>query len=195
MSAAAVEHPFGEPTLLEVADKLARELTGYRVEILGGEITVSPSADSGHARSLTNLTFALAVLHGETSQVLQAVGIMLPDGPSDFAVPDLCIVDADIDDHHITSNCYDPAAFRLVLEITSSNLSDDLMRKPIAYARAGVPVYVVADRKNRRVLVMTDPRDGQYRLRAIHRPGESFTLPESVGEPVKLDVDTILGLG
>ncbi|NJQ00503.1 Uma2 family endonuclease [Streptomyces zingiberis] len=193
MSAAAVEHSRDEPTLLEVADRLAQELVGYRVEVLGGEITVSPSADSGHARSLTHLMLALAPLHGETSEVFQALGIMLPDGPSDFAIPDLCVVEAEIEKHHIKSNGYDPVAFRLVVEITSSNLNDDLTRKPIAYARAGVPVHLVADHKNRRVLVMTDPVDGQYRVRAVHRPGESFALPEPVGKPLKLDVDKILG--
>ncbi|MEE1821023.1 Uma2 family endonuclease [Streptomyces sp. BE20] len=30
--------------------------------------------------------------------------------------------------------------FRLVLEVTSSSLSDDLKKKPSAYASAGVPV-------------------------------------------------------
>jgi Uma2 family endonuclease len=65
--------------------------------------------------------------------------------------------------------------------------------KPSVYALAGVPVYVIFDRRNRRVMVLTDPRDGEYRVRAVHRSGESFTLPESLGAPVKLDVDTVLG--
>jgi hypothetical protein len=36
--------------------------------------------------------------------------------------------------------------------------------------------------------------DGEYRCRAVYRPGESFTLPESVGATVELDVTTLLGL-
>ncbi|MFI9364924.1 Uma2 family endonuclease [Kitasatospora sp. NPDC053057] len=56
---------------------------------------------------------------------------------------------------------------------------------------AGVPVYVVVDRVDRRVLVMTGPQDGEYREKAVHRPGESFTLPESIGAVVTMRVDDL----
>lgn len=48
MSAAAVEYPCDDaPNLLEEAEELSQRLPGYRVEIIGGEITVAPLAD-GH---------------------------------------------------------------------------------------------------------------------------------------------------
>lgn len=121
------------------------------------------------------------------------MGLWLPDGPFDFAVPDMSVVDADYADHKIEHNSYDPSVFRLVLEVTSSNLSDDLKRKPSAYASAGVPVYVIADRTNQRVMVLTDPNDGEYRVHAVHHPGQSFALPESIGASVTLKVDDVLG--
>jgi Uma2 family endonuclease len=196
MSAAAVEYPCDDaPNLLEEADELSRKLPGYRVEIIGGEITVTPPADMRHARSLTDLTFAFAGLHSQETWVVQAVGVWLPDGPFDYAVPDLAVVDADFDDHRAEHNCYDPAVFRMVLEVTSSNYGNDLKKKVTAYAIAGIPVYVIADRRNRRVRVLTEPEYGEYRVHAVHPPGESFTLPESVGAPVTLEVDRVLGLG
>ncbi len=195
MSAAVVEQPHEQPTLLEAADIISSRLVGHRVEIIGSQITVTPPANGSHSVSLTDLMIPLlaAGLHGDQSKVLQAVGLWLPTGPSDYAIPDLALVDGDFDDHRVEFNCYDPSIFRLVLEVTSSNYGDDLKRKPAVYASAGVPVYVIVDRKNRKVMVLTEPSDGEYRVHAIHHPGQSFTLPESIGASVTLDVDTVLG--
>ncbi|MBP0453337.1 Uma2 family endonuclease [Kitasatospora sp. RG8] len=194
MSAAAVEEPMEQPTLLEAAELISNQLPGYRVEIIGSQITVTPPPNMRHGRSLTRLMRALfeAGLDDGETEVFQNIGIWLPDGPSDYAVPDLAVLDADSDDHLIEYNCYDPAVFRLVLEVTSSNHSDDLKKKPAAYASAGVPVYVIVDRTNQRVMVLTEPQDGEYRLHAVHHPGQSFTLPESIGASVTLAVDDVL---
>ncbi|MEV8328500.1 Uma2 family endonuclease [Kitasatospora sp. NPDC056731] len=194
MSAAAVEEPIEQPTLLEVAELISNQFAGHRVEIVGSQITVTPPPNASHGKSLSRLMRVLfaAGLDGDEVDVIQGVGIWLPDGPSDYAVPDLAIVDADIDDHLIEYNCYDPAVFRLVLEVTSSNLSDDLKRKPFVYAAAGVAVYVIVDRTNQRVMVLTDPQEGEYRVHAVHHPGQSFTLPESIGASVTLSVDDVL---
>lgn len=54
-------------------------------------------------------------------------------------------------------------------------------------------MYLIADRKNRRVMVLTDPRDGEYRVHAVHHPGQSFELPDSIGAKVTLSVDSVLG--
>jgi Uma2 family endonuclease len=197
MSAAAVERPCDdEPTLLEAAEELSQKLPGYRVEIIGGEITVTPPADMQHAVSLTDIMvpFLAAGLHGGETRVVQAAGVWLPDGPYDYAVPDLSVVDADYADHLIEHNCYDPAIFRMVLEVTSSNYGNDLKKKVLAYAIAGIPVYVIADRKNRRVHLLTEPEHGEYRVHAVHPPGESLVLPESIGASVTLEVNSVLGL-
>lgn len=196
MSAAAAEHPCdGEPeTLLETAARLAEQHPGYRVEIIGGSLTVTPPPDAPHARALTKIMrpFILAGLDDGESEVLQGVGVWLPTGPEDFAIPDLAVVDADIDEHLIEYNCYDPAAFRLVLEVTSSNYQQDLRNKVTAYAEAKIPVYVIVDRKHNRLHVLTDPVSNGYDNHRVHSPGEQITLPESIGAEVKLDVTALL---
>ncbi len=59
MSAAAVEPPrAGTSTLLREAERLADKLPGYRVEIIGGELIVTPPPDGPHGESLTELLFA-----------------------------------------------------------------------------------------------------------------------------------------
>ncbi|GAA1149155.1 Uma2 family endonuclease [Kitasatospora gansuensis] len=196
MSAAAVEQH--HPTLLEVADRMSDQLIGHRVEIIGGQITVTPPANRPHSRVLARMNDAMvaAGLQSDQTEVLQAVGVWLPEGPSDYAIPDLAVLDVgpgDDEDDYVAFGCYDPAIFRMVLEVTSSNLSDDLKKKPAAYAGAGIPVYVIVDRKNEKVMVLTDPSDGEYRVHAVHHRGQSFTLPESIGAAVTLSVDGVLG--
>ncbi|MFI6145280.1 Uma2 family endonuclease [Streptomyces sp. NPDC051109] len=194
MSAAPAERPQGERPLIDMANRLMEQNPGARVEIIGSQILVSPPADGAHAEALTDLMipFLAVGLHGQESRVLQAIGIWLPSGREDYAIPDLSVVDADYEDHLVENNSYDPVAFRLVLEVTSSNYRTDLRDKVAAYADAKVPVYVVVDRKHYRLHVLTDPVADGYGSHRIHAPGELVTLPESIGAKVTLDVEAVL---
>jgi Uma2 family endonuclease len=199
MSAASVEQPYAdEPfSLTAIADEIMERHPGYRVEIIGGHLLVTPSPDAPHARALTKLMrpFIAAGLDDGDSEVLQNVGLWLPTGAEDYAIPDLVIVDADIDDHFVENNAYDPVCFRLVLEVTSGNWKDDLKTKVAAYARAGVPVYVIVDRKHQRLHVLTNPAADKYENHRPHAPGEIVALPDSIGAKVTLDVAEILKAG
>ncbi|MEU3773667.1 Uma2 family endonuclease [Streptomyces sp. NPDC032472] len=194
MSAAPAEQPLGDRPQIDEANRIMERLPGYRVEIIGGQIIVSPPADGAHARVLTELMlpFLTEGLHGEDAKVLQGIGLWLPDGREDYAIPDLSLVDADFEDRHIENNCYDPVVFRLVLEVTSSNYKTDLRTKVAAYANAKVPVYVIVDRRHGRLHVLTDPAQDEYATHRIHAPGDLVTLPESIGAKVTLDVAEIL---
>ncbi|MFF3782660.1 Uma2 family endonuclease [Streptomyces sp. NPDC001933] len=199
MSAAAVEHPCdGEPeSLLETANRLAEQNPGHRVEIIGGVITVAPPPDGPHGRALTKIMrpFIAAGLDDDETEVIQGIGLWLPGGPEDYAIPDLSVVDADLDEHLIENNCYDPAVFRLVLEVTSSNYNNDLRNKVAAYSEAKIPVYVIIDRRHGRVHVLTEPMGGGYDSHEVYAPGQTVTLPESIGAPVTLDVDELVRAG
>ncbi|GAA2221142.1 Uma2 family endonuclease [Streptomyces nogalater] len=200
MSAASVEQPFDadEPfSLTAIADEIMERHPGYRVEIIGGHLLVTPSPDAPHARALTKLMrpFIAAGLDDGETEVLQSVAIKLPTGAEDYCIPDLVVVDAGIDDHFIENNAYDPVCFRLVLEVTSSNWRDDLKTKVGAYAEAKVPVYMVVDRKHQRLHVLTEPDGSEYTSHRVHAPGETVTLPDSVGAEVALDVEQIIRAG
>jgi Uma2 family endonuclease len=178
--------------LLDIAELVYRNFPGHQAEIFEGQLTVSPPVDGPHGECLTNLTAALFALHRGRTRILQNVGLWLPTGDDDHVVPDLAVVDADYRDHEAVYKCYAPVVFRLVVEITAGNWRTDVDRKPALYARAGVPVYVIGDRRHGEVVVLTDPRDGEYRTRSVHKPGESFALPESIGAVVELDTDALL---
>ncbi len=197
MSPAAVERPHADRPLIAEANRIMDRLPGYRVEIIEGQLLVSPPPDGPHAEALTDLLlpFVASGLHGAESKVLQGAGLWLPTGTEDYAVPDLSVVDADYRDHYAENNCYDPVCFRLVLEVTSSNYRTDLRDKVKAYASAKVPVYVIVDRKHQRLHVLTDPTGEDYANHRPHSPGEIVSLPESIGAHVTLDVAEILKAG
>src|SRR5690606_3689810 len=145
MSAASVERPHYERShderpLIAEANLLMDRLPGYRVEIIGDQLLVTPPPDGPHTVVLTDLMlpFATAGLHGADSKVVQGIGLWLPTDTEDYAIPDLVVVDADFHDHLIENNSYDPVCFRLVLEVTSSNWKTDLKTKVAAYAEAKI---------------------------------------------------------
>ncbi|MDV9177782.1 Uma2 family endonuclease [Streptomyces sp. W16] len=183
-----------ELTLGEAADQLARALPGHRVEILQGRLTVTPPPDGSHALSLSWLVvqFHMAGAQEAGLRYVQGVGLWLPALPEDFAIPDFSVVDADFRDAHVTKNYYAPNVFRLVVEVTSSNWSDDLHVKVECYAQAGIPAYLVADRKHGEVLLYTDPVDGKYPDPQRYKRGQSVPVPESVGVALDLSVDVLL---
>lgn len=197
MSAASVELPHGDLPLIAEANRLMDRNPGYRVEIIGGQLLVTPPPDGPHSRALTKLMrpFIAAGLDDGETEVRQGIGLWLPMDADDYAIPDLAIVDADVDDHLVENNCYDPVCFRLVLEVTSSNWKNDLKAKVTAYAAAMVPVYVIVDRKHQRLHVLTDPDCADYSTHRVHSPGETVTLPDSLGAEVTLDVGEVLAAG
>ncbi|MDH6545035.1 Uma2 family endonuclease [Streptomyces sp. SPB4] len=183
-----------ETTIAEAADRLSKELPRHRVEILQGRLTVTPPADGEHALTLSWLTerFFEAGAKKAGLRYLQGIGIWLPTGPTDYAVPDFALVSKDFLDFKGRNNCYSPEVFRLIVEVTSSNWSDDLGPKVDSYAKADVPFYVIADRRHDEVVVCRDPRNGTYRLRTSHKRGTSITVPEYVGVTLELPVDLLL---
>ncbi|MFB0627894.1 Uma2 family endonuclease [Streptomyces sp. AB3(2024)] len=183
-----------ETTIAEAADRLSKELPRHRVEVLQGRLTVTPPADGEHALTLSWLTerFFEAGAKKAGLRYLQGIGIWLPTGPDDYAIPDFALVSKDFLDFKGRNNCYSPEVFRLIAEVTSSNWSDDLGSKVDSYAKADVPFYVIADRRHDEVVVCRDPRNGTYRLRTSHKRGTSITVPEYVGVTLELPVDLLL---
>ncbi|MFD9881195.1 Uma2 family endonuclease [Streptomyces alboflavus] len=184
-------------TLLDDAEFIMKRLPGCRVEIMGGIITVTMLPDAAHASVLSHVmgAFFSAGLHEDTADIVQRVGLWLPSGPDDYAIPDLSLVAPDAEDHLVKYNCYAPAAFRMALEVTSNNYQNDLRVKVACYAMAAIPVYVIVDREHQRVQVLTDPMDGEYASNRVYFPGQSAPLPDSIGVSVSLDVAALLKSG
>ncbi|MDI3385596.1 Uma2 family endonuclease [Streptomyces sp. B-S-A8] len=188
---AVMEH---EMTLADAAERLWDVLPGHRVEILNGSIVVTPPADGPHQETLTELIVACHEAGGKQAglKCLPGVGLWLPTGRDDYAIPDFALLDADYRDALVEKDCYAPHVFRMVLEVTSSNWANDLVTKVETYAEARVPVYVVVDRKHGHVLVLSDPDGKEYRTSSKCPRGAKVRLPKSIGIELELDADTLL---
>lgn len=182
--------------LITWADWLMERNPGHRFEIIDGVLAVTPLPDAPHAAVLTDVTVAFlrAGLDGSEVCVIQNA-VWLPTGPEDYAIPDLAVVDADIDAHMVENNCYAPSCFRLVLEVTAENPQLDLRHKARAYAAAAIPVYVIVDRKDELLHILTSPLADGYDSHQVYAVGQSVTLPGSIGAEVTLNVAEILEAG
>jgi Uma2 family endonuclease len=163
-----------------------------RGPFIDGRIIVTPPPDGRHALALTSLMTVLlaAGVRERGHHVLQGVGLYLRPGKKGFAIPDLAVVDEDFLDHPLPYNCYPPDVFRFVAEVTSSNWRDDTEGKATAYATVGVPVYLIADREHRKVVVLSRPRHGRYQSEAEYLPGDKAQIPGPV--PCEIPVEDLL---
>lgn len=83
----------------------------------------------------------------------------------------------------------DPEGSLMALEITSRDRDTnqrDRIDKPIGYAEAGIPVYLLIDRDNHTLTVFSEPEDGRYQQISPHPWGATVELPA----PVNITLDT-----
>ncbi|MBL3667890.1 Uma2 family endonuclease [Streptomyces sp. M2CJ-2] len=180
--------------LADAAERICKELPAHRVEILNGCMSVTQPPGGPHQESLTWLVekFFRAGARQAGLRYMQGIGLWLPTGPDDYAVPDFSVVHADYRDALVEKNRYAPHVFRLVLEVTSSYRTYDTATKVDAYARADVPAYIIVDRTHDEALLHTDPADGKYPDPQRFKRGQSVPVPESVGITLDLSVATLL---
>jgi hypothetical protein len=57
----------------------------------------------------------------------------------------------------------------------------DRIDKPIGYAAADIPVYLLIDRDNDTVVVYSEPKDGRYQQVSSHSWGSQVEIPHPVG--------------
>jgi Uma2 family endonuclease len=176
---------------------------GTRVEIIGGEIVVSPSPQIGHnklvyevskrfvARDLADPSFPW--------RMLQVTEVNLT-GLRDGYVPDLIALSAALfDEESVEGYSYvQPDHVGLAVEITSpSNAADD--RKPgrkrtrltkwSGYAFEGIPFYLLIDRdpKIAKATLYSDPdrNSGRYQTSVEWAFGETVELPDPFGVQIE----------
>jgi Uma2 family endonuclease len=101
----------------------------------------------------------------------------LPDGSGRFYVPDLVLIHPDA-----TTAEEERAAIVLVVEVTSPNSPDtvlnDRITKPVQYAKAGVPLYLLIDQELSRWTLFGLAEGWQrYQVAADGAYGEEINLP------------------
>ncbi|MEU2549221.1 Uma2 family endonuclease [Streptomyces roseolus] len=155
---------------------------GWRVELIEGEIYVVPPANGEHEEIVTEVVEQVIARRADKElRNFTGVGLSLP-GAGDTArvIPDLVIAPkgsfADQQEWHA------PDPVLLVAEVTSTSTAGrDRVQKIRAYARAGIPAYLMIDREAGEAVVCSEPEGDDYTHKSIHKLGTEVALPAPLG--------------
>jgi len=157
---------------------------GSKVEIIEGIVTVSPPPDNNHNYIAVKIQRRLYPAIPEHSDIYQTLGAAIPSRTSLY-IPDLVVVADEMVRGDGGSHYVPAAAAELVVEITSkSNARHDRAQKIAGYARAAVPLYLLADRYapgGPTVTLYGEPKGDVYRVLRAVKFGEEIHLPEPFG--------------
>ncbi|WP_151774352.1 Uma2 family endonuclease [Streptomyces abyssomicinicus] len=151
----------------QALDALFDQMTvpeGYRAEIVGGAIHMSPQRRV-HWEITRRVVRALEDAFCMDALVLSDVRIDFP-GPLNGFCPDVAKMRDGAESVRGERWRYQDVEF--VTEVISqSTARNDYEPKKRAYAAAAVPVYLIADPYQRRCHVYTEPKEGEYRTELI----------------------------
>lgn len=109
-----------------------------RLQLLDGELLMSPSPSSWHQQMSSRLWLALHLARLPGLAVIEAVNVRV--GPGRILIPDVVVVNALAGADRLV---WDAADVLLALEIVSrGSVAADRAVKPRLYAEAGIPTYV-----------------------------------------------------
>ena len=164
---------------LEEFNQIAHDLPDDRIELINGEIVMSPPPNFDHIEESMSIEMLLNLHLAEIlklgcrvlgTSAWYAVPIELKEkwvqqeikGP-DHVCPDASVCFAD----YLRTDRRPPAL--LIVEVISTSskreIDRDLISKPDIYASLEVPAYWVIDRRDESVWVHTAPKDGKYTKR------------------------------
>ena len=154
---------------------------GDRVEIIEGNIVVSPTPQGQRGLTTRALRLALQRVLPDGFVDMENVTIRLPDGQR--YIPDTLVMPEDVLDS--PEWLFPPDTVLLAVEVTPpGNGEIDRVKKLRGYAAAGVPLYLLIDRDDRTVSLFSDPADRIYRHHTQAPFGEAIRLPEPFGGPL-----------
>jgi Uma2 family endonuclease len=153
-----------------------------RYELFDGELIDKMGKNWPHVSVVHLISLALRRLYGE-DRVLQEAPISLR--PQDDAVyrpePDVVVLSQGILQ---VSGLHEPRpeGILLAIEVADTTLRFDLVSKSVAYSRAGIAEYWVADVTGKQVFVHRNPGPDGYSSIQAYRSGETIhpvTQPDS----------------
>lgn len=160
--------------------------SGYRAEISEGTIRMTPQPAGPHSRVAAKL-HRLVVIHDVPGlEIFQSAAVEI-DELEKLYQPDLVVLP---ESSLRFDGTVEPVDVATAVEITSpSTARFDREEKRWAYARAGIPSYLLVDRVRSSgpvVVLHTQPKDGQYQSVVQVPYGEKLTLPP----PFDVELDT-----
>jgi Uma2 family endonuclease len=159
---------------------------GIKVEIVGGNIFMSPQRDT-HWEITRRIVRALEDRFGMEVKVKSDVRFDFPGHLNGFC-PD--VVKLADDAERDARGRWNVEDVEFIAEVISKKTAvNDYGPKKAAYATVGVPVYTIADPYTGRCHVYTEPKDGEYTSELIVAFGKEIDLADT-GLGLTLQTDT-----
>ncbi|MFF4385407.1 Uma2 family endonuclease [Streptomyces sp. NPDC001552] len=157
---------------------------GYRAEIVEGSIEASPTGRYSHGRIANRLSHALSMFLDDSD--FTAYQDMNVIHRRKVWIPDVFISLKDAEEHVTEDGLgIEAVGVELIAEVVSpgkDSLDRDRDRKRRAYARAGIPVYLIIDDYDGQgsVRVLSEPAPDRARYESdVRMPyGSAVTVPE-----------------
>jgi Uma2 family endonuclease len=159
------------------------EIPGYRVELLDGDLLMSPIGASPHQRITLRLWRMLDDQLPDELEALEAANVRL--GNLRFVIPDGVVTS----DHSDWLYCPVESIVLLVEVESPHGKARDRIIKPAVYAEAGVPWYLRVQQHPKLELVLGRRKRSGYVEHARAVEGEVLEIP-NLG--LRIDVDKLL---
>lgn len=167
------------------------DIPGHRVELIDGQIVVSPSANRWHSRAIDRLIDSLIDIKRRNDWEFHTDLTVHVAATKERLIPDLMIATQDapgFGDGELLGH-----GVLLVAEVVSpSSRRRDRVAKPRAYAQGRVPLYLLIDQlaEPATVTLFSDPAETSYRSCDRATAGQVLRLPEPFG--IALDTHRLL---
>lgn len=184
----------GNPGRYTVADwaEIERNPDGPRVELISGELSVTPPPSGQHQYVGDELRMALhhALRDGgrDDLYVVTAIGVELD--PGNAFIPDIAVLNT-----RPFGTVFHAEQLVLAVEIVSpSTTKQDRMVKPAAYAAAGVPFFWLVESVHTGAPTIVAHRlaNRRYVEDVVLTPGSTTVVTAAAPVPVKLDPAALL---
>jgi Uma2 family endonuclease len=157
---------------------------GWRVELIEGDIHVTPPANGEHEEIISDTVEQVIVqvrAHSKGLRAYTGIGLRLTNSDTaDKVEPDIAI--APRGSFRNDQYYHSPEPVLLVAEITSKSTGrTDRTKKLRGYASASIPLYLLIDRNSGRAVLHSEPAKGHYTRIAEVELGKPLALPEPLG--------------
>ena len=177
LATAPAGNPMSWAAFLELPDEI-------RAEYVDGQAFVSPPPSYEHQRVCMRLRDQLVAQ--TNAPVAVAVGWRLPGREPRLRIPDLMVLAHEPESDVVTG------APPVVVEVLSTNRSDDLVRKSTEYLEAGAQQYWIVDPRDRVVDVFHQVAAGWERIAQLTDDGPTGVIDVPGAGSITVDLHAVL---
>ncbi|GHB10342.1 Uma2 family endonuclease [Streptomyces chryseus] len=170
-----------DDVLRHVAERAAKEYEGFKVEVVGGRVVMTPQSNV-QSWTIFDVQAAARTAGIAPSRIVSDVLIQFPGDPD--RVPDVTI---------LTEGATEPYSYGDILAaveiVSTKDDPNDYDFKVHQYARYNVPIYLIIDPFRGECTLLTRPRGNDYATREAYTYGETVTLHLEDGSTVPIPTD------